>query len=587
MNWSERTVGNNIEVDKFNISDILEYYVNDDFYVNRKYQRKLVWGLEDKRKLIESILMGIPLPALIIARYDIPGRKTSILEIVDGLQRLNAIISFFLGEFAIEYNNKQCYFNNSKSQIGYELICDGKLIPPDEESVLPEDICKEFLKYKIPVILTNKDNSTIELIFSRINSTGRKMSSQDIRQSVSVCEFADLVRRVASRLRQDYTYEDRVCLCDMPKISVGYEKCGYGVKLETLFWRRHDVLTASGLKESSDEEFIETLIASALLPDFRRSKDNLDALYNETTRLGSQIDAKIKEVGKDNLENTFAHVFDVIDMIFESVNSDFSSYLFDVKKTRNKAECFEVLALALYRLLECHYTISNYKRVAEAIKGSSGILYAFTNNERIDYSSISSSADALCGIMKQYCSYVVPPTDSAIVEEIDRRLTLSKVERQMTEFKIGISNFGLNVINENVVHDIARTLVAMANTHNVNECGLLIIGIANNLKQYNDWSAIYKTPAVVQNQHYITGITDEAKKLCEDSDGYYRRVRRLINAEPISEKLKDFILQNFEIIDYYDKELMIFRSQDVGETSTYDEKKYIRYASETLPVSSN
>lgn len=157
----------------------------------------------------------------------------------------------------------------------------------------------------------------------------------------------------------------------------------------------------------------------------------------------------------------------------------------------------------------------------------------------------------------------------------------------MTEFKIGISNFGLNVINENVVHDIARTLVAMANTHNVNECGLLIIGIANNLKQYNDWSAIYKTPAVVQNQHYITGITDEAKKLCEDSDGYYRRVRRLINAEPISEKLKDFILQNFEIIDYYDKELMIFRSQDVGETSTYDEKKYIRYASETLPVSSN
>lgn len=68
---------------------------------------------------------------------------------------------------------------------------------------------------------------------------------------------------------------------------------------------------------------------------------------------------------------------------------------------------------------------------------------------------------------------------------------------------------------------------------------------------------------------------------------YYRKVRRLINAEPISEKLKDFILQNFEIIDYYDKELMIFRSQDVDETSTYDKKKYIRYASETILVSSN
>jgi hypothetical protein len=43
------------------IQSIYSWYTEDRLYVNRRYQRKLVWTLEEKQKLIESILKKYPL----------------------------------------------------------------------------------------------------------------------------------------------------------------------------------------------------------------------------------------------------------------------------------------------------------------------------------------------------------------------------------------------------------------------------------------------------------------------------------------------------------------------------------------------
>ena len=63
----------------------------DKLFVNRRYQRKLVWTLQEKQRLVESILKSYPIPAILIAE-----RKgtTGSYEIIDGLQRLHAIVSF-------------------------------------------------------------------------------------------------------------------------------------------------------------------------------------------------------------------------------------------------------------------------------------------------------------------------------------------------------------------------------------------------------------------------------------------------------------------------------------------------------------
>ena len=250
MKWSKRTVNDDLRVDKYTVNDIIVNYVKDKFFVNRRYQRKLVWGIDEKRLLIDSILKRIPLPAVLIAQYKLVESNTTILEIVDGMQRLDAIISFVLGKFEVEYDGKLCYFDPYSNNETFNLVMSNKLTV--QENLIPKDICQEFCRYELPAIITGQDDETIELIFSRINSTGKKISAHDLRQSMSTGEFPDLVRRIASRVRGDYTHDDRICLCDMPKISVGFKKYGYGVDMDDVFWRRHDLINSFNLKESKD-----------------------------------------------------------------------------------------------------------------------------------------------------------------------------------------------------------------------------------------------------------------------------------------------------------------------------------------------
>lgn len=224
-------------------------------------------------------------------------------------------------------------------------------------------VCKRLERQELAVIETGQDDNTVNLIFSRINSTGRKISSQDLRQSSATGEFADVVRRIASDVRMDNTYSDHVCLSDIKQISVGDKKLGYDIDLNSTFWRRHDILINTAVIESGDEEVIETLIASKFIPGFKKTKDSLDDLYQQGTKRYKVIEECIKSYDKYRLEESFKKVFDIIDMIFDSVNSNFSEYLFKVKRTRNKDKCFGVLFLAIERLLSDGYFVEDYEAI--------------------------------------------------------------------------------------------------------------------------------------------------------------------------------------------------------------------------------
>lgn len=584
MNWRERTMSEELRVDRYTVNDIIVNYLKDKFYVNRRYQRKLVWGVEEKRLLIDSIIKNIPLPAILIVKFDIPNEKENILEIVDGMQRLNAIISFILGEFGINYDNKKCYFDPNANNETFQLLMSNDKRLKMHSNLLPKDLCVEFCRYQLPAIITGQDNATVDMIFSRINSTGRKISSHDLRQSMATGDFADLVRRIASDVRLDNTYDDHICLCDMPKISIGYKQYGYGVDLNNIFWRRHDLINKTNIKESKDEEIVETLLATILLGDFKKKKKNLDNLYEKGTKLNKQIESKVAELGKSLLEEQFKKVFDTIDMIFDSVESNFSSYIFSEKKTKNKDECFKVLFLALYNLISEGYIINDYANVANCIKEAKSTFDNFTKQDQTNYDDLNLASINLYRILKPSFSKEIIVADDAVAKDIDRRLSYSKIERQMTEFKIGISDFTSTTINMDVINDIAKTLVAMSNCSNAKEEGLVIIGIANSKEAYDDWFNVFNQPAVINNQHYVPGVAKEAEKICGNTDAYYRKLRKLIEDEPISTKLKEYILETFEACDYHGVELIIFRSKNMGEVSLYDGIKYVRYSNETIKM---
>lgn len=585
MILEERTVSEKLDVKGKTINQIARWYFNDELYVNRKYQRKLVWSLDEKKLFIDSIINKFPTPSIMINDFKKKNGNEWIqrYEIIDGLQRLDAIFSFIRGDFGIKYHGKLLYFDISHIPSAKILLQDEKWV--QQSDLLPDDVCSDFADSELPVILSGQNYEKIEEIFRRINSTGRKVSTQDLRQSGAVGDFPDLVRRIASRVRKDYTYDDSICLSDMPKISVGFKRFGYGVDIDTIFWRRHDLITISNIKQSKDEEIIETLVATVLLGEsFKKSKDALDNLYNRGSVLNVKIESEIQKIGKDVLEDKFAKVFDIIDMIFDSVNSDFSSYLFIKKQVSGKDECFKILFLSIYKLLDEDFIILDYKTVASTIKSSTVIFNQFATSNKINYKKANESVTNLYTLLKPSFSRKIVRTASPLEREIDERLGYSKIESQMTEFKIGVSNFGLNTINDDCIDKISRTLVAMANTNNKKEEGYVIIGIANDKKSYDNWYNHYKQQAIIINQHYVPGIISEAKRLFKNSDNYIRELRKRISEQPISPKLKDYILSNFELINYHDVEVVVFKSKKVDEISLYNGIKYVRQGNETIKI---
>ena len=79
--------------------------------MDQPYQRGVVWGRKRKRNLIKSILMGVPIPAIVLnnrfdAKFSEPGydqERNWAYAVVDGKQRITAIQQFATNQFEVPY----------------------------------------------------------------------------------------------------------------------------------------------------------------------------------------------------------------------------------------------------------------------------------------------------------------------------------------------------------------------------------------------------------------------------------------------------------------------------------------------------
>lgn len=148
------------------------------------FQRNYVWDNTRKSRLIESILLKIPLPVFYLAR-----NKEGKYQVVDGVQRLSVINEFFSNGFKLrnlEYLKEECdqkYFqkkNNTPSLHpkfvrhlrAYQIDCN--IIEPDTPYRVKSDI------------------------FKRLNTGGRSLNNQEIRNSVLRKDSRDFIRDLAN-----------------------------------------------------------------------------------------------------------------------------------------------------------------------------------------------------------------------------------------------------------------------------------------------------------------------------------------------------------------------------------------------------
>ena len=114
---------NDLLIRNENIQRLFDWYLKGDFIVNRKYQRKLVWTIEEKQQFINSILSDYPVPLFLLAIT-----SESRYEIIDGMQRLNAIFAFIKGEYSVNFNGQEGYFDLQTMAVTKELMDTGMYI---------------------------------------------------------------------------------------------------------------------------------------------------------------------------------------------------------------------------------------------------------------------------------------------------------------------------------------------------------------------------------------------------------------------------------------------------------------------------
>jgi uncharacterized protein with ParB-like and HNH nuclease domain len=196
------------------------------YIVNRRYQRKLVWTLDEKRRFIDSIISGYPVPIVLLAERKVP-TGSSQFEIIDGMQRLNAVFGFIENEYDV---NGQFFDLNTMAETK-ALLDAGKL--QQREPLLPREACVQVASYTVPLsIYEFTGDGEVDEVFRRINSGGRKLSRQELRIAGSTGHFAQAVRNIAAKVRGDVSASDELPLNEMKKISITNRELPYGIDVD-------------------------------------------------------------------------------------------------------------------------------------------------------------------------------------------------------------------------------------------------------------------------------------------------------------------------------------------------------------------
>ena len=156
-----------------------------------KYQRNPIWSSGQKCFLIDSIISGCPIPQVYInIKIEGKGRnKQTKYEVVDGQQRLRAILEFMNDEWELIETTAKSY---PVSKLYKPHI--GKIY-----SKLPEDIQDAIWNYPLAVQeLRGWEEKDIRGLFRRLNYVVEKLNKQELRHSQYFGEFVDAVESLSS-----------------------------------------------------------------------------------------------------------------------------------------------------------------------------------------------------------------------------------------------------------------------------------------------------------------------------------------------------------------------------------------------------
>ena len=142
------------------VSDIVRMITDKDLVLDPDYQRNYIWDNKKASKLIESIILNVPIPVVYVSED-----QDSTWSVIDGLQRLNSLKRFFDGKYKL-----------SGLEVLYELNkCDIKTLPVKALRMLKNGLLR------IVMVTADSNNDIKYDIFMRLNTGAVHLNEQELR----------------------------------------------------------------------------------------------------------------------------------------------------------------------------------------------------------------------------------------------------------------------------------------------------------------------------------------------------------------------------------------------------------------------
>ncbi|MER0076748.1 GmrSD restriction endonuclease domain-containing protein [Corynebacterium marquesiae] len=534
-------------VDGTKIDKIFRDYFEGNFSVNRRYQRKLVWSEEQKIKLIDSIVHEIPIPLILLAKSD---KFNGAFEIVDGLQRIDAIVSFIENRYPFEGR----YFD--LESWGYTKLLKDQGMLSQREPVMDQEMAVRITEYQIPIsTYESSTSSAVDETFQRINSSGRKLGMQEVRQAGSLTKIAELVRKISAETRGDVSRTSIMPLSEMQENALTWknDEDQRGLPVDEIYWIKENVLRRDDLRSSMDEQLILDILLDIILELKENSSSDIrNSAYEEDSTLNKRIEKELhKRSDLKNLEKDFASIFSLMSKIARYQDAKSNWTIHTGKKSNNSSSrYFEIAFLAFYKLLheerlapeDYEYIHSQTKDYWASYKIESGGTWTAADKRK----AVNKFIGAIQGGFEK-----ITTSSAEIARQDLERLKVDfkryAHENRFFELKTGLLHYGSDGVTTKIqerrafFEKIIKTASAMANTE-PNSSGVIYIGVSDQEST---------------TEHVCKHADTEPLKLGQSSDdifhdilGVDHELERLgMNIDELMETLSKWIIESDKVED--------------------------------------
>ena len=177
---SYKKIGHNVVSDRSErrISGLMSDFNEGDLVINPIWQRLYVWDDTKASRLIESILLNIPIPMIYVAEEESEGKEL----VIDGQQRLRSAFRFINNEYSLRGLKVFVTLNGMKF------------------SDLEKDYQRKINRYNFTVVRIRESLSdeTVKFdIFERINTGSVNLNQQELRNSLYLGDYNEFLKELA------------------------------------------------------------------------------------------------------------------------------------------------------------------------------------------------------------------------------------------------------------------------------------------------------------------------------------------------------------------------------------------------------